>query len=208
MTSSSPGRPGPGPDPGPPGPQEREGPGDLPELAAPAGGGDHLDPQAPARPGTPRRKGTRRAMDAHHPAPPGAERRHLAQLEHRRTGQAIPDRVRPLTCPDFPVNDLVQSAAPRSGSASRSAHTQVPDRMADDRRLHHRGGRPQLRRVHLCHACPYAGRVLTHLARKVRQYLRSWPTGCKRATAASPLASLATPPAAHRAADRSAQRRN
>jgi hypothetical protein len=73
--------------------RKREGPGDRPELAAPARGGDHLDPQAPARPGTPRRAGTRRAAGPRRPAPARAERRHLAQLEHRRTGQPLAHRI-------------------------------------------------------------------------------------------------------------------
>jgi hypothetical protein len=37
---------------------------------------------------------------------PGPQRLHLAQLGDRRTGQTLTDRLRPLTCPDFPVNDL------------------------------------------------------------------------------------------------------
>jgi hypothetical protein len=63
-------------------------------------------------------------------------------------------------------------------------------------------------RVRPRHVCPYAGSVLTHLARRSRQCLRSCPTGYRWATAASPRASPATPPAARRAADRSAQRCN
>jgi hypothetical protein len=46
------------------------------------------------------------------PAPARAQRRYLAQLADRRTGQAIPDRLRsltpPLTSREFPVNDLVR----------------------------------------------------------------------------------------------------
>src|SRR6266545_7669977 len=79
----------------------------LPQLAAAAHRGDHLDAQAPARPGTPRRPCPRRAVVPDRPAAPGAQRRHLAQLADRRAGQAFPDRLRPLmTCPYFPVNDL------------------------------------------------------------------------------------------------------
>jgi hypothetical protein len=40
-----------------------------------------------------------------------AQRLHLAQLERRGTRQALPDRLRPcVSCPDFPVNDLVNMA--------------------------------------------------------------------------------------------------
>ena len=35
-----------------------------------------------------------------------SQRRHLVQLADRRAGQAFPDRLRPLSCPHFPVNDL------------------------------------------------------------------------------------------------------
>ncbi len=97
--------PEPGPDPGPPGPQEPEALRDLPELAAPARRGHHLDPEEPARPRTPRRPRPRRAVGPHHSAAPRPQRRHLAQLEHRRARQALPHRLRPLTCPHFPVND-------------------------------------------------------------------------------------------------------
>ena len=38
------------------------------------------------------------------PAAAGPQRLHLAQLADRRTGQALPDRLRPLSCPHFPVN--------------------------------------------------------------------------------------------------------
>ena len=38
-----------------------------------------------------------------------AQRRHLAQLADRRTGQTLANRLRPLNCPDIPVNDLGQS---------------------------------------------------------------------------------------------------
>jgi hypothetical protein len=37
----------------------------------------------------------------------------------------------------------------------------------------------------LCSAWVRTGSVLTHLARRARQCLRSWPTGCRWATAAS-----------------------
>ncbi len=46
-------------------------------------------------------------MDPDRPAPSGSQRLHLAQLDDRRTGQALPDRLRPLlTSPQIPVNDL------------------------------------------------------------------------------------------------------
>jgi hypothetical protein len=48
---------------------------------------------APIRPARPR---PRRAVGPDHPAPAGAQRLHLAQLDDRRTSQALPDRVRPL----------------------------------------------------------------------------------------------------------------
>ena len=53
---------GPGPDPDPPGPQGREGTPVLPELAAAARRGDHLDAEEPARTRTPRRPGPRRPL--------------------------------------------------------------------------------------------------------------------------------------------------
>src|ERR1022692_5210271 len=45
-------------------------------------------------------------MGPRRPAPARAQRSDLAQLGHRRARQAIFDRVRPLTSPDLPVNDL------------------------------------------------------------------------------------------------------
>jgi integrase len=47
-------------------------------------------------------------MDPDRAAAARAQRRHLAQLDDRRHGQKVPDRLRPLglTCPEFPVNDL------------------------------------------------------------------------------------------------------
>src|ERR1035441_4335824 len=90
-------RAGPGPD--PPGPQRREEAALLPELAAAACRGDHLDAEEPARSRAPWRPGARRAAGPRGPAPARAQRRDLAQLADRRTGQAIPDRLRSLTCP-------------------------------------------------------------------------------------------------------------
>jgi hypothetical protein len=59
----------------------------------------------------PRRPRPRRAVGPDHPAPARAQRLHLAQLDDRRTGQALPDRVRPLmSCAHFPVNDLRRAA--------------------------------------------------------------------------------------------------
>jgi hypothetical protein len=47
----------------------------------------------PARPRTPRRSRPCRALGPHRTAATRPQRLHLAQLAHRRTGQAIPDRV-------------------------------------------------------------------------------------------------------------------
>lgn len=44
------------------------------------------------------------------PAPP--QRRDQAQLDHRRTGQTIPDRLRPLASHEFLVNGLVCDGPP------------------------------------------------------------------------------------------------
>ena len=41
----------------------------------------------------------RPAVGARPPATPGSQRRHLAQLEHRRAGQALPGRLRSLSRP-------------------------------------------------------------------------------------------------------------
>ena len=98
-------QPGPGFDADPPGPQGRELSPVLPELAAPASRGDHLDAEEPARSGTPRRPGPRRAVGARGAAAAGAQCLHLAQLADRCAGQALPDRLRSLTSPYFPVND-------------------------------------------------------------------------------------------------------
>jgi hypothetical protein len=62
-----PGRHGPGL--GAPGPQRRARPWDLPELAAAARRGGHLDAEAPARPGPPRRPDPGRAVGAGGAAP-------------------------------------------------------------------------------------------------------------------------------------------
>ena len=83
----------PGPDPDPPGPQGREQTAVLPELAAAAGRGDHLDAEAPARTRTPRRPRSRRALGPRRAAAARAQRLHLAQLDNRRPGQALPDRL-------------------------------------------------------------------------------------------------------------------
>ena len=73
-----------------------------------SGRGDHLDAEEPARPRTPRRPRPRRAMDPDRAAAAGPQRLHLAQLDDRRTRQAVTDRLRPLlSCTHFPVNDLV-----------------------------------------------------------------------------------------------------
>src|SRR6266704_3433317 len=97
-------------DPGPPGTHRRARPRHLPQLAAPARGGDHLDVEASARPGSPRRPGALRPVGPHRAAPARPQRCDLAQLGHRRAGQALLDRLRsltpPLTSREFPVNDL------------------------------------------------------------------------------------------------------
>ena len=72
---------------------------DLPQLAAPARGGDHLDAEAPARPGRPRRPRARRPVGPRRAAPAGPQHRDLAQLADRRPNQALPARLRPLTHP-------------------------------------------------------------------------------------------------------------
>src|ERR1019366_3493735 len=82
-----------GPDPDPPGPQRREETQVLPELAAPARRGDHLDPEKPARPRTPRWSRPGGPVDPHRAAPAGTQRRDLAQLADRRTRQTIFDRL-------------------------------------------------------------------------------------------------------------------
>src|ERR1039457_2189857 len=97
---------GPGPD--PPGPERRQEAAALPELAAPARRGDHRDAAEPARPGTPRRPGAGGPAGPRRAAPAGAERGDLAQLDDRRAGQAVPDRLRPqdlVTSADSPVTD-------------------------------------------------------------------------------------------------------
>jgi hypothetical protein len=58
---------------------------------------DHLDLEEPTRPRTTHRARPRRAVDPHPATPPGPQRRDLAQLDHRRTRQTLPDRLRPLT---------------------------------------------------------------------------------------------------------------
>jgi hypothetical protein len=78
-------------------PQGRTRPGQLPCLAAPAGGGDHLDTEAPARPGPSRRPHPRGAVGPRPPAPARPQRCHLVQLADRRHSQALPARLRPLT---------------------------------------------------------------------------------------------------------------
>ena len=66
---------GPGPGPDPPGPQGRDRTPVLPELAAAARRGDHLDAEEPARPRTPRRTRPGRAMGPDRPAAARAQRR-------------------------------------------------------------------------------------------------------------------------------------
>ena len=69
----------------------------VPQLAAPARRGDHLDPEPPARPGRPRRPRPPRPVGPHRPTPARPQRHDLAQLGHRRPGQALLDRLRSLT---------------------------------------------------------------------------------------------------------------
>ena len=60
---------------------------------------EHHGGRVPGRPLDPRRAAAART-----------QRLHLAQLGHRRASQTVPDRLRPLSCPDFPVNDLGDQA--------------------------------------------------------------------------------------------------
>ena len=64
------------------------------------------------------------------------QRRHLAQLADRRAGQALPDRLRSLTCSHFPVNDLGEPTglrrAPRP--ARRAPRRCSPPMSANSRR--------------------------------------------------------------------------
>ena len=76
-------------------------------MLSPARRGGHLDAEEPARTRTPRRPHPRRPVDPRHPAAPRPQHGHLAQLDDRRTRQAVPDRLRPhLTGPHSPINDL------------------------------------------------------------------------------------------------------
>jgi hypothetical protein len=99
------------PDAGAPGPQGRARPGSVPELAAAAGGGDHLDPQGSARPGPPGRPGPVGVVGPGGAAAARPQRGDLVQLEDRRHSQAVLDRLRPLTHHPSPaqkihINDL------------------------------------------------------------------------------------------------------
>ena len=73
--------------------KDENSPQAIPELAAPARRGNHLDAEEPARPRTPRRPGPRRALGQDPPAPARPQRRHLAQLDDQRTGQTLPDQL-------------------------------------------------------------------------------------------------------------------
>src|SRR4029450_6188048 len=79
-------------DPAAPRPYRRARSRSLPRLAAPAGGGDHLDPQAPARPGPSRRPDTLRAVGPPRPgslprlAPPAGGGDHLDPQAPARPG--------------------------------------------------------------------------------------------------------------------------
>ena len=126
-------RPGPGP--GPPGSHRPTPAWTLPQLAAPARRGGHLDAEAPTRPGTPWWACPRWPVGPDRPTAPGSQRRDLAQLDPRRARQALLDRLRPLTTltrPDFPVNDLGRRYDAGSSFSPSS----------DGRREHHGGYRP------------------------------------------------------------------
>jgi hypothetical protein len=73
--------------------KDENSPQAIPELAAPARRGSHLDAEEPARPRTPRRPGPRRALGQDPPAPARPQRRHLAQLDDQRPGQTLPDQL-------------------------------------------------------------------------------------------------------------------
>ena len=84
--------------------------------------------------------------------------------------------------------------------ARRDRHQQPREILGDGHKARYPAGPPATA------AMPFAViGVLTHLARSARRCLRRWPTRCRWATAASPRVSPATPPAARRAADRSAR---
>jgi hypothetical protein len=94
------GRPGGGPAaPAAPGPPRRARARPAPGSSAAAPGHRvgqrHL--QGPARSRTPRRPQPRRGDRPRPAAPPGLDRRHLAQRHHWPAGHAIPDLLRPLT---------------------------------------------------------------------------------------------------------------
>ncbi len=91
----------------------RKGPpprGSGPAIIAALDQAASLNGHSPSvRPRTARRARPRRAVGPHRPATARPQRRHLAQLAHRRTRQALPDRLRPrkpLTSTETPVNDL------------------------------------------------------------------------------------------------------
>ncbi len=57
-------------------------------------------PQRPAQPGTARRQDPGRRLRPHRTTTSRPRRRHLAQLDHRRPSQTLPDRLRPLKTSD------------------------------------------------------------------------------------------------------------
>lgn len=83
--------------PGAPGPPRRTGPPWPPRPRPPMDRSDLRHPQRPTRPGVPRRANPRRGLRTRRPTPARPDHRDLAQLDHQRPGQAIPDRLRPLT---------------------------------------------------------------------------------------------------------------
>ena len=94
----------------------------------------------------------------------------------------------------------VERCPDESAIARRDRHQQPREILGDSHKARYPAGTPTTA------ATPSAViGVLTHLARSVRRCLRSWPIRCRWVTAASPRVSPATPPAARRAADRSAR---
>jgi hypothetical protein len=79
--------------PGPPRPPRRGTPARFHRLDPAVDRIGQRHPQRPARSGAPRRPHHRRRLRPHRPAAAGHGRHHLAQLGHRRTRQAIADRL-------------------------------------------------------------------------------------------------------------------
>ncbi|MFE1471153.1 hypothetical protein ACFW56_23640 [Nocardiopsis dassonvillei] len=79
-----------------------ESPPGFPRVVAPADRSDHLDVEEPARVGTPSGSYDRRALGQDVPEERSAQRGDLAQLAGGRPGQAVADRLRPLTRTHIP----------------------------------------------------------------------------------------------------------